>query len=318
MSARIVFMGSPEYAVPCLEALQAHYTVILVITQPDQQQGRGREISISPVKAAALSHRLDIWQPVSLRTKAVIQQLEDLQPDLYVTAAIGHILTSRVLEIPLYGCINVHASLLPRWRGASPISAAILHGDHETGVTLMKTDPGLDTGPILAQTRCPIEPDDTTSSLTARLARLGADLLLDTLPRWLAGEIAPQPQPAEGATYCHRLEKQDGEIDWRQPAAFIERMIRAYTPWPGSYTFYRGQRLNVLWARALAVEKTGHTPGTVFGSDNQIVVQTGQGVLALQTVQLAGKRPLEIDAFCRGQRDLIGVVLGREQAGPYG
>lgn len=312
MSARIVFMGSPEYAVPCLEALHERYPVILVITQPDQKQGRGHEISISPVKAAALSHQLDIWQPVSLRTKTAIQRLKDFQPDLYVTAAIGHILTPGILEIPAHGCINVHASLLPRWRGASPISAAILHGDSETGVTLMKTDPGLDTGPILAQMRCPVDPRDTTASLTARLARLGADLLLEILPRWLAGEIVPQPQPVEGITYCRRLEKQDGKIDWRQSAAFIERMIRAYTPWPGTYTFYRGQRLNVLQAHILTVETPGHAPGTIFSINDQVVVQTGQGALALQTVQLAGKRPLDIDVFRRGQRDLIGTTLGSE------
>ncbi|MBN1935910.1 MAG: methionyl-tRNA formyltransferase [Anaerolineae bacterium] len=310
MPARIVFMGSPEYAVPCLEALHEHYPAILVITQPDQKQGRGREICISPVKEAALSRQLDIWQPVSLRTKTAIQRLEDFQPDLYVTAAIGHILTPEILEIPVHGCINVHASLLPRWRGAAPISAAILHGDSETGVTLMKTDPGLDTGPILAQTRCPVEPHDTAVTLTARLARLGADLLIATLPHWLAGEIVPQPQPAEGATYCRRLEKQDGEIDWRQPAALIERMIRAYTPWPGAYTFYRGQQLNVLRARVFAKERREYAPGTVLALNGNVAVQTGKGALVLQTVQLAGKRTLDIDVFCRGQRDLIGARLG--------
>ncbi len=310
MSISIVFMGTPEYAVPSLKALNEHYRIVLVITQPDQRQGRGQKMSMSPVKETALALGLTVWQPISLRSQAAVRRLSELAPDLYVTAAIGHILTPHVLAIPRYGCINVHASLLPRWRGAAPVSAAILHGDRETGVTLMKTDAGLDSGPILAQTRCPIAADDTAESLTRRLAQLGADLLLETLPRWLAGEIVPQPQPEEGITYCRRLEKQDGEINWKQPAIYIERMIRAYTPWPGAYTFYRGERLNILRAGVLDMPASPHLPGTVIALDGHIAVQTGEGLLELYMLQLAGKRPLPIDAFCRGQRALIGATLG--------
>lgn len=313
MSAKIVFMGTPEYAVPSLKALNARYQVVLVITQPDQKQGRGQRVSMSPVKETALALGLEVWQPVSLRTQAAVRRLSELAPDLYVTAAIGHILTPAILAIPRYGCINVHASLLPRWRGAAPINAAILHGDTETGVTLMKTDPGLDSGPILAQARCPIAADDTAESLTRRLAQLGADLLIETLPRWLAGEIVPQPQPEEGVTYCRRLEKQDGEIDWQQPAVYIERMVRAYMPWPGTYTWYRGQRLNILRAGLLDAPDSAERPGTVLTAGGQVAVQTGEGLLALYMLQLAGKRPLPIDAFCRGQRDLIGARLGADE-----
>jgi len=205
--ARVVFMGTPEYALPSLDALHAHHQVVLVITQPDRQQGRGRKVSTPPVKDAALRYGLPVWQPRTLRTSEALAHLAETPADVYVTAAIGLILPADVLALPQRGCLNVHASLLPRWRGAAPISAAILHGDDETGVTVMQTDVGLDTGPILAQVRCPIAADDTTETLTPRLARLGADLLVETLPRWLSGDITPRPQPEEGLTIAPRLDK---------------------------------------------------------------------------------------------------------------
>jgi methionyl-tRNA formyltransferase len=308
--ARVVLMGSPEYAIPALEALHAHHQVVLVVTQPDRRQGRGRKPSAPPAKEAALAHGLPVWQPETLRTPEAVARLRETGADLYVTAAIGFLLPPEVLGLPAHGTLNLHASLLPRWRGAAPIHAAILHGDPETGVTLMQTDRGLDTGPIVAQARCAIGPDDTTETLTPRLAHLGADLLIETLPRWLAGEIKPRPQPHEGATYAPSLTKDDGRIDWQQPAAHIARMTRAYTPWPGTFTTYNGARLRILRAHALPEWREGEPPGTMLAlPDGHIVVATAQGALILDEIQLAGKKAMPATVWSRGQRDLIGSKL---------
>lgn len=308
--ARVVFMGTPEYALPSLALLHEQHQVVLVITQPDRRSGRGQQVSPSPVKAFALAHGLPVWQPHTLRPAQAAEQLTAAAAAVYVTAAIGLILPAHVLAIPPHGCINVHASLLPRWRGAAPISAAILHGDAETGVTLMRTDEGLDTGPILSQERIPIRPDDTTASLTGRLAQLGADMLARTLPRWLAGEITPRPQPEEGVTLAPRIVKEDGRIDWTRSAGSIERMVRAYTPWPGTYTTYRGQMFKIHRAQALPDRPPSHPPGQILAAEEHILVATGQGVLVLQLVQLAGKPAVPAADFARGQRGLVGTRLG--------
>ena len=309
--ARVVLMGSPEYAIPTLEALHTSHQVVLVVTQPDRRQGRGRKLSAPPAKVAALAHGLPVWQPATLRTAGAVARLCETGADLYVTAAIGLLLPPEVLALPTHGTLNLHASLLPRWRGAAPIHAAILHGDPETGVTLMRTDRGLDTGPVVAQVRCAIGPDDTTETLTPRLAQLGADLLVETLPRWLAGEIAPQPQPKEGVTYAPSLAKDDGRIDWQQPAAHIARMTRAYTPWPGTFTTYKDTRLRILRAHALSEPRGDEPPGTVLAlPDGQVVVATGQGALVLDELQLAGKKAMPAAVLSRGQRAFIGSQLG--------
>jgi len=309
--ARIVFMGTPEYATTSLHALVERHEVVLVVTQPDRRQGRGRKVTYSPVKTYALQHGLPIWQPPTLRRPEATERLRETGADLYVTAAIGLILPAEILALPPHGCLNVHASLLPRWRGAAPVAAAILHGDDETGVTLVQTDEGLDTGPLVAQARCPIYPDDTTERLTPRLAQLGADLLVDRLPRWLAGEIEPQPQPEEAVTYAPRLSKRDGQIDWQQPALQIERMVRAYTPWPGTYTTYEGQRLLVRQARALPDWQGSGGPGQVTSlPGEQIAVVTSRGVLHLLEIQQAGGNPLSPQALIRGRPDLLGSTLG--------
>lgn len=311
--ARIVFMGTPDYAIPSLHALVERYEVVLVVTQPDRRQGRGRTVAYSPAKAYALEHDLSVWQPATLRQPEAVDRLRQTGADLYVTAAIGLILPVEVLALPPRGCLNVHASLLPRWRGAAPIAAAILHGDAETGVTLMQTDEGLDTGPIVAQARCSIRSDDTTERLTPRLAQLGAELLVDTLPRWLAGEIEPQPQPEEGVTFAPRLTKRDGLIDWRQPALQLERMVRAYTPWPGTYTTFEGQRLLVHGARVRPGWQRSGKPGTVISlPDGEIAVVTGQGALQLLQIQQAGRNATSPSAFIRGHPDLLGAVLGTD------
>jgi methionyl-tRNA formyltransferase len=304
-------MGSPEYAIPSLLALHARHQVVLVVTQPDRRQGRGRKLSAPPAKQKALELGLPVWQPTTLRSTEAVERLRQADADVYVTAAIGLLLPKRVLAIPPHGTLNLHASLLPRWRGAAPVALAILHGDAETGVTLMQTDAGLDTGPIVAQVRCPIEADDTTASLTERLAQQGAALLVETLPRWLAGEIEPRPQPTEGVTYARQLTKADGRIDWTQPAAYIARLLRAYSPWPGAYTAYQGKLLRILRASALLEWGGDERPGTVLTlADGQVVVATGQGALVLHELQLAGKKAMPVEVFCRGQRAFVGSVLG--------
>ena len=325
---RIVFMGTPAFAVPSLAALctacntaQPDWHVAGVITQPDLPAGRGKKLVASPVKQFAQAQGLSVIQPDRLRKEPdAIDVLRMWAPDVIVVAAYGQILPRAVLEIPTFGCVNVHASLLPAYRGASPISAALLDGLDETGVTIMLMDEGMDTGPMLAQARLPIQPDDTTASLSERLAELGAELLARTLPGWLAGEIAPVPQdqlPGQPSV-CRLVKKQDGRIDWSLPAAQIERMIRAYTPWPGAFTTWQGQNFKLWQADVLAgTPQPGTTqpesapPGCVVEKDGQIAVGTGDGLLALRQVQPAGKRRMEIDSFRNGAPDFVGARLGQ-------
>jgi methionyl-tRNA formyltransferase len=309
--ARIVFMGTPEFAVPTLLTLDERYQVVGVVTQPDRRAGRGRRMMASPVKGAALERGLPLFQPDTLRTSEALARLADWRPDLIVVAAFGQILRRPVLRLPAHGCLNVHASLLPRYRGAAPISAAILAGDPVTGVTIMRMDEGMDTGPILAQADCPIAADDTTASLTAKLAELGSQLLIETLPAWLAGEIAARPQDDAQATYCRPLRKEDGRLDWTRSADYLDRQVRACDPWPGAYTTWEGQRLKVLRARPVAGWQGEAEPGTVVELEaGGLAVVAGQGALQLLEVQLAGKKPMAAGPFARGQRHLVGGSLG--------
>ncbi len=265
---------------------------------------------LSAVKALALQHNLPVLQPRKVAQPAVIQQLQELAPDILVVAAFGQILPSSILSLAERGAVNVHASLLPRHRGAAPIPAAILAGEKQTGITIMLMDEGVDTGPILSQAALDIAPDDTTSSLTEGLGRLGGELLLDTLPRWLAGEIAPREQDESLATYSGLLRRDDGSIDWAEPAEQIARRCRAYNPWPGTSTLWDGRKLKILQARPLPAELPHHVPGEVLQLDSEIAVSTGRGLLLLEEVQLAGKRPLPAEEFVRGQRDFVGSILG--------
>lgn len=306
-------MGTPAFAVPSLRKLieGKAFEVVGVVTQPDRPAGRGREPAPPPVKQVAQERDIPVLQPQRLRNHPeIISILRDLRPDVIVVAAYGLILPPSVLEIPSHGCVNVHASLLPRYRGAAPVAAAILNGDEDTGVTIMLMDEEMDHGPILAQRSTSIQPDDTQESLTARLAELGAGLLVETLPRWVAGKIEPQPQDHDAATYAYMLNKEDGEIDWTQPAARIARMTRAYNLWPGAYTYFNGKLFKVLEARAIEVDTGDARPGQVIETDQGLAVAAGSGAVLLETVQLAGKRAMDIDTFAHGQRDLVGSVLG--------
>jgi methionyl-tRNA formyltransferase len=262
------------------------------------------------VKERALAYGLPVQQPVTLRKDPdAVAALAELAADVFVVAAYGLILPTRVLVLPTYGCINVHASLLPAYRGASPVSAAILDGRYETGLSIMLMDEGMDTGPVLAQARQPIRGDDTTATLAAQLAEQGAALLVETLPRWLAGAVAPVAQselPGE-PSLCRLIRKEDGEIDWTQPAAVIERMARAYTPWPSAYTIWRGAPLKV-WQAAVRPGRAG--PGEVVATPQGPAVGTGDGLLLLQSVQPAGKRAMDGRSLVNGAPDFVGSRLG--------
>ncbi|MGO8946764.1 MAG: methionyl-tRNA formyltransferase [Ktedonobacterales bacterium] len=324
---RALFMGTPDFALPSLCGLVEHalpwqlwpggLEIVGVVTRPDKASGRGRQSALSPVKGYALGQRMAIYQPGSLRRPDAQELLTALAPDLIVVAAFGQILPREVLQLPRYGCLNVHASLLPRYRGASPIAAAILAGDSETGVTIMLMDEGLDTGPILAKRAIPIAPDDSAGALFERLGALGADTLLETLPFWLLGAITPQPQDPSQATLTRILTKEDGLLDWSRPAVILEREVRAYHPWPGAYTTWSGQMVKVLRAHVLYEGQGEHEgrPGTCFligetSRDQALGCVCGEGALALDVIQLPGKRALPSTLVLRGHSSLAGALLG--------
>ena len=300
-SHRLVFMGSPDFAVPALEALAAHYTLVGVVTQPDRPAGRGGILKPPAVKATALRLGIPVIQPEKLRNPEALSQLRAWAPNLIVVAAFGQILRPDVLDLPKWGCINIHGSLLPRGRGAAPIQAAILAGDQETGITIMKMDPGVDTGPLLSQRAIPISPQDTAGTLFEKLAPLGADLLLETLPRYLSGELQPQPQPVEGVTYASMLKKEDGLLDFTQPAVALERRVRAFNPWPGTWFEWNGGQIKVLRARVWDAITPG--AGDRLVHEGYPAIGTGAGLLILEDLQPAGKKPMSGKAFLAGDRE---------------
>jgi methionyl-tRNA formyltransferase len=313
MSKRVIFMGTPEFAVPSLQALiGSTYRLVAVYTQPDRKAGRGQNVAFSPVRQLALSHGLEVVQPDSLKVAGAVEKLAGFAPDLIVVAAFGQILPPEVLALPKFGCLNVHPSLLPRYRGASPIATAILQGDEITGVTIMLLDAGMDTGPILSRKEVRISDDDTTGLLAAKLAKVGAQSLMETLPLWLDGQIKPRPQEESRASYSKVITKGDGEVDWRLPALDLWRRVRAFDPWPGCFTLWRGKRLKLIKAVPLYVGRSGK-PGRVIAlsppAPAMVGVETGDGVLGLLSVQLEGKREMSADEFVRGQRDFVGSNL---------
>jgi methionyl-tRNA formyltransferase len=307
---RVIFMGTPGFAVEALRTLVLNgYDAAAVYTRMDKPSGRGQAVSYSPVKQAALDLDVPVVQPASLKNAAAQAELASFNPDLIVVAAYGLILPTEVLSLPRLGCINIHPSLLPRHRGAAPVMSTILAGDQWGGVSLMKMDAGLDTGPIIAQSRVMVRSDDTTESLTDKLSLVSAQMLIDVLPSWTRGEIQPRPQDDSQATYFKMVAKEAGEIDWKLPSGTLWRQVRAYQPWPGSYTRFDGKVLKIL--EALPMPGDSPEPaGKVVALGKGCGVVTGAGVLELRRVQLEGKQPVSASDFARGQRGFIGSILG--------
>ncbi|MCX8048535.1 MAG: methionyl-tRNA formyltransferase [Methylohalobius sp.] len=304
---RIVFAGTPAFAVPSFKALlAADYEVVAVYTQPDRPAGRGQRLKPSPIKELALSYGLRVLQPVTLRTETALEEFSCLQPDLLVVAAYGLIVPKDFLQIPPLGAINVHASLLPRWRGAAPIQRAILAGDEETGVTIMQMVEKLDAGPILLQKVSPILPNETAGELHDRLAQLGSEALLEALAAIAAGTIEPRLQEESLATYAAKLSREEARLDWMQPAWKLARAVRAFNPWPVAFTYF-GDSMLKIW-RAEAIERSvAEVPGTIISAKKNLEVATGEGCLRLLEVQLPGGRPITAQAFlnahpCQGVR----------------
>jgi methionyl-tRNA formyltransferase len=302
MVMRIVFMGSPDFAVPSLRALASIYPVAGVVTQPDREAGRGRKRVAPPVKSTTLELGLPVIQPEKLRAPEALSQLQEWAPDLIVVAAFGQILRPNVLDLPRFGCINVHASLLPRWRGAAPIQAAILAGDRETGITIMKMDSGVDTGPLLAQRSISINTDDTAGTIFERLSVLGAELLLETLPPYLSGENQPQPQPGDGVTYAPMLKKEDGLLDFMRPAEELVRRVRAFNPWPGAWINWKDYPLKVHKAHASSGKAE---PGKRLVFEGLPAYGTPDGIFVMDELQPAAKKSMPGKAFLAGAREWV-------------
>jgi methionyl-tRNA formyltransferase len=304
---RIIFMGSPQFAVPSLRALSSNYNLIGILTQPDRPAGRGKKLRPSPVKVVSEELHLNILQPRRLRDDDSIRQIQELQPDLIIVTAYGQILPQKILDIPPHGCLNIHASLLPRWRGAAPIQAAILHGDEETGISIMLMDAGLDTGPLLSQTKLTIETHETAGDLSNRLAIVGADFLIKTLPDYLNGNIVPTPQDNRLATYAPMIKKSEGAIDFNKTSTQLSNQIRAFEPWPTSYFYWDGQRIVVKKAYAKSWKRM--EPGHVILVDPFPAITTLDGALVLEEIHPAGRKAMSGDAFLRGSPEFIGAIL---------
>ena len=313
MKVRTVFMGTPQFAAVILDSLlQSPCQVLAVYTQPDKPAGRGHHVAFSPAKELALERDIPVIQPETLKSSKVLEELASLQPELVIVAAFAYILPPEVLSLPRFACLNVHPSLLPRHRGASPVASTILCGDEIAGVTIMLMDAGLDTGPILAQDKVAISFADTTGSLSSKLADAGARLLLEIMPQWFSGELRPQAQDESQATYSKLITSEDAEIDWRVSAPELWRRVRAYNPWPACYTWLQGKRLKIHEAKPVD-SMVRVEPGRVIALEEPpgTGVVTGHGILGIGQVQLEGKHKMAIDDFVRGRRDFVGSVLGR-------
>lgn len=301
---RIVFMGSPDFAARILESLVSRFSVAGVFTQPDRESGRGKKLTPPPVKVTADSLQIPVYQPIRLKNPEAFELLQALQPDVIVVAAYGQILRQNVLELPRFGCINVHASYLPRWRGAAPIQAAILAGDEYTGVSIMKMDAGIDTGPVFAMEKVFLDPQETAKTLEMKLAKTGSELLLKTLPLYLDGKISPEPQNENGSTYAGMLKKQDGLLDFNKPAAELERQVRAFDDWPGTFTMVGEQ---VLKIRKVRIDENQSLVAGVRGINvGNPIIGTAEGTLLLAEVQPAGKKWMNGKDYVRGyQKDWL-------------
>lgn len=308
---RIVFMGTPDFAVGALEALvEAGHEIAAVITQPDKPKGRGKEMQQTPVKTCALKHGIEVFQPVKIKDAEAVEVLRSYRAELFVVAAFGQILSREILEMPPYGCVNIHASLLPKYRGAAPIQWAILEGEKETGVTIMQMNEGLDTGDMLTKVVVPIEDKDTGESLFDKLAEAGAKLLIETIPMIEAGTVTPVPQEDSLSTYAKMIKKEMGRIDWQKDAVVLERLVRGMNSWPSAYTYFQKKTLKV-WEAYVEVQEKEAVPGTITEvTKNAIKVQTGKDLLVLKQIQAEGKKRMSVEAFLLGNHVEEGTVLG--------
>lgn len=320
---KIVYMGTPDFAVGALQALiEAGHQVAAVVTQPDKPKGRGKEMQMTPVKSCALRNDIPVFQPVKVRTPEAVEMLRGYEADVFVVAAFGQILSEEILTLPRYGCINIHASLLPKYRGSAPIQRVILNGEKETGVTIMQMDKGIDTGDMLMQSVVPIAEKETGDSLHDKLADEGAKLIVEALRKLEAGELVPRKQNDEESCYAKMLDKSMGKIDWKLSAVQIERLVRGLNSWPSAYTSFRGKTLKI-WESDVAdiqeqkavLHKSGETlPGTVTAVEKDaFYVQTGEGILKVTQVQLEGKKRMEVRAFLLGCQMSVGELLGNDE-----
>ena len=310
---RIVFMGTPDFSVPALKALvEAGHEVAAVVTQPDRPRGRGKELQMTPVKVQALAYGIPVYQPEKVKDPAFVEILRNLQPEVIVVIAFGQILSRDILDLPPYGCINIHASLLPKYRGAAPIQWAVIDGEKETGVTTMMMDVGLDTGDMLEKTVIPLDPKETGGSLFDKLSQAGGPLILSTLEKLKAGTAVRTPQTDEDSTYAKMLTKSLGQIDWSMEAAAIERLIRGLNPWPSAYTFVHGKTLKIWDADVLKESSDGAAPGQIIRTDpHSLIVAAGEALLSIRELQLEGKERMDVETFLRGYTIEKGEILGK-------
>lgn len=310
---RIVYMGTPDFAVEPLEAIiKAGYEVAAVVTQPDKQKGRGKEVKMTPVKECALRHGIPVFQPVKIKEPEAVAELEKYQADLFVVAAFGQLLSEEILNMPEYGCINIHASLLPAYRGAAPIQWAVLNGEKESGVTIMQMDKGLDTGDMLLKRSVELSPKETGDSLHDKLMHLGAELIVEALPKLEKGELVPEKQKDELSSYAKKLTKAMGQIDWTKDAVSLERWIRGLNSWPSAYTFFGGKTLKI-WEAQVAEENGAQKaePGQVVSVSREgFTVACGQGALQILSLQLEGKKRVLTREFLLGYQVEPGLILG--------
>ena len=309
---RIIFMGTPDFSVGTLEALvEAGHEVVLAVTQPDKPKGRGKEMQFTPVKECALRHGIPVFQPKKVRDPECVEELKKYQADVCVVIAFGQILPKEILEMTPYGCINVHASLLPSYRGAAPIQWAVIRGEKISGVTTMQIDEGLDTGDMLEKTEIILDEKETGGSLHDKLAEAGAKLCVHTLDKLVQGDLTPQKQGESPTEYARMLDKKLGDINWEQSAVEIERLIRGLNPWPSAYTDWNGKTMKIWEADAVPGENTEKAPGTITDvTKDDFAVQTGDGQLRVRALQIPGKKRMEADAFLRGYQVKVGEHLG--------
>lgn len=310
---RVVFMGTPDFAVPTLEALIGRHEVVAVVTQPDKRKGRGKAMAFPPVKEKALEHNIPVYQPVKVREEEFIDTLRELAPEVIVVAAFGQILPESILNMPKYGCINVHASLLPKYRGAAPIQWSVIDGEKETGVTIMYMEKGLDTGDMIDSVVVPIDAKETGESLHDKLAAAGGPLLLEVLDKLEAGTAVRTPQNDAESCYAKMLTKELGKINWKKDAASIERLIRGLNSWPSAYTSFQGKTLKI-WDADVEDKNTDAQPGTVVEVTADVIcVQTGEGLLKMNEVQMQGKKRMPVKAFLLGHKVEKGTLLGQDE-----